>query len=84
MRVNEDGTLDCEIVIDEIECMIRRLKKGKSAGKDGEHINYIWGRVLIWLKFVFNCILTQEVIPSCFKTGINVPIFKGKGRSSET
>ena len=34
-HMNEDGTVDHDIVIEEIECMIHRLKKGKAAGKDG-------------------------------------------------
>ena len=40
-HLNEDDTLDWDITIEEIEAMMRRIKKGKSPGPDGlraEHI----------------------------------------------
>ena len=42
-HMNEDGTVNHDIVMEEIKCMIHRLKKGKTAGKDGiclEHVLY--------------------------------------------
>ena len=42
-HLNEDDTLDWDITIEEIEAMMRRIKKGKSPGPDGlraEHILY--------------------------------------------
>ena len=69
-HMNEDGTVNHGIVMEEIECMIHRLKKGKAAGKDGicsEHVLYGGEILKVWLKLIFNSILHQESIPSCFR-----------------
>ena len=42
-RLNEDSTLDWDVTVEEIQCMIKRLKRGKSTGPDGmvaEHVIY--------------------------------------------
>ena len=39
---NEDFVLDVPFCIEEVECAIRKLKCGKSAGYDHEHIRVWW------------------------------------------
>ena len=53
--------------MEEIEGALKILKLGKSGGPDGlspQHIVY-GGEVLkiLWLKKIFNCILTLEEVP---------------------
>lgn len=84
--MNEDGIADSEITLDEVTGMIRRLKKGKASGQDGiltEHIYYGGDNLKVWLCRVFNYVLVEESIPECFKSGIIVPVHKGKGRNPQ-
>ena len=81
--MNEDSTLDWDVTVEEIQGMIKKLKKGKSPGPDGmvsEHILFGGGTLILWLKHMFNSIIRYESIPSCFKFGVTTPIHKGKGK----
>ena len=76
-KMNEDATLDWDISIEEIEAMIRRLKKGKSPGPGGlvaEHIIYGGETIKLWLRHILNGIVICESIPQCFKQGTTTPI----------
>ena len=78
---NEDFILDTDIEISEVEAAI---KQGKSAGPDGitpEHLIYRGPILKLWLKKVFNCIITLEAIPPCLTIAIVVPIYKEEGRN---
>ena len=71
--LNEDATLDWDVSIEEIESMIHKLKKGKFPGPDGlmaEHIIYGGASTNLLLKHIFNCILSCETIPHCFKVAL--------------
>ena len=46
-----------------------------------EHIIYGGTSINLWLKHLFNRILSCETILYCFKQGITTPIYKGKGRN---
>ena len=67
---NNEQILDTEICVEEIEKALKNLKLEKSGGLDGlspEHIVY-GGEVLkIWLKKIFNRLLTLEELPDCLK-----------------
>ena len=81
---NANQILDTDICVEKIECALRILKMGKSSGLDGilpEHIVY-GGEVLkVWLKKVYNRILTLEEFPDCFKEGVVVPIYKRQSKN---
>ena len=82
-KLNEDSTLDWDVTVEEIQGMIKKLKKGKSPGPDGmvsEHILFGGGTLILWLKHMFNSIIRCESIPSCFKFGVTTSIHKGKGK----
>ena len=80
---NNEQILDTDICVEEIEKTLKNLKLGKSGGLDGlspEHIVY-GGEVLkIWLKKIFNRLLTLEELPDCLKVGLVVPIYKRQGK----
>ena len=40
--MNKDTVADCQIIMDEVEGMIRKLRKGKSPGQDGILTEYIF------------------------------------------
>ena len=69
--MNSDQVLDDEIVTEEIEAAIKRLERGIRAGKDNiytEHLLYGSELLKVWLKQVFNAIISPEEIPIFFKT----------------
>ena len=35
---------------------------------------------MLWLKKIFNAIISLEEVPTCFKEGIVIPVYKGKGK----
>ena len=81
---SNEQLLDMEICVEEIAGALKILKLGKSGSPDGlspEHIIY-GGEVLkyIWLKMIFNHILTLEEVPECAKEGLVIPVHKSKER----
>ena len=81
--MNSDQVLDDEIVVEEIEGAIKRIKRGKRAGRDNicaEHLLYGGELLKVWLKQVFNTIISFEEIPNCLKTSLIKPIYKGRGK----
>ena len=78
-----DHVLDTAIEVEEVEFAINRLKRNRAGGPDKlspEHLKFSGPVFRNWLCHVFNCITQLERIPSCFKLGIVIPIYKGKGR----
>lgn len=68
------------ITIDEVKDACRILKAGKKGGLDGcnpEHYKHGGNILCIILVTLFNCIVKLEYIPNCFRTAIEVPVFKG-------
>ena len=62
---------------------IRRLKKNRAGGADDsspEHLKFSGTVFRKWLCYIFNCICQLEHISQCFKDGIIIPVFKGKGK----
>ena len=77
----DDDFLSQPFTSDEIRLALRTLNKGKAAGYDqisAEHIIYAGAGVEVILKALYNAIRLLEVIPVCFRTGIQIPLFKGK------
>ena len=75
--------LSYNICTEEVESVLRTLKKRKSPGPDnvfGEHLLYGGPVVVAWLLQIFNAILDLESIPPCLKTATIIPIYKGKGK----
>ena len=81
--LQNDQILDMEFSIEEIELSLRTLKLGKSKGADGlmsEHLLYGGRPICLWLKRIFDTIISNEVIPACLKEGVVVPVYKEKGK----
>ena len=65
--MNEDYVLDYDITLEEVEAAVRSLRNGKSCGSDdvsAEHLKYGGPTIPVWLKRIFNAVLTLEEIPS--------------------
>ena len=71
--------------ISEIRKGIKTLNKGKAAGFDNitaEHIIFGGDSIETCLCDLFNMIREIEYVPRCFRTGVQVPLFKGKDLSN--
>ena len=80
---DEDVIPDTPIEIEELEAAVKHLRRGSSSGPDGilpEHIIYAGIGLMIWLKNIYNAIISLEQMPDCFKSAFIIPIFKGKGK----
>ena len=78
-----DHALDSSFEVEEVESAICHLKKNSSGGHDHlspSHLLYSGPLFKNWICQVFNSILSLEDIPSTFKEGIILPIYKGKGK----
>ena len=74
--------LDTEFNVEEIQYSIQHLKHGRAGGPDGvspEHLRFSSVIFQNWLCQIYNHICQLEQIPKCFKHGIIIPAFKGKG-----
>ena len=68
----------------EVKDGIAKLNPGKAPGADGitkEHLSNAGPSVVKALELVFKWVLSLEYIPLNFRTGIQIPLFKGKGTS---
>ena len=80
---DEESILDVSFVPEEVDAVINRLKCSSSAGPDSlspQHLIFACPLLKSWLCKVFNTIVNFEAIPSQFKVGIIVPIYKRKGK----
>ena len=80
---DEESILDVSFVPEEVDAAINRLKRSSSAGPDSlypQHLIFAGPLIKSWLCKVFNTIVNFEAIPSQFKVGIIVPIYKRKGK----
>ena len=78
-----DEVLDTQFEVEEVEHALKRLKSKRAGGPDNlspEHLKFAGPAFVNWLCQVINRICELEQIPSCFKQGIVIPAFKGKGR----
>ena len=44
------------------------------------HLKFSGPVFRIWLCYIYNSICQLECIPQCFKDGVIIPVFKGKGK----
>ena len=78
-----DQILDDPLTTEKIKMAVRKIKSNRSGGADGltaEHLKHGGPAVVVWLKRIFNLIVSLEQVPCCLKLGVIVPVFKGKGR----
>ena len=81
--LNCDDLLDDEIMVEEIEGALKALKLGKSGGNDSldpEHIYFGGDTLKLWLKKIFNTIVSLEELPASLNEGLIIPVHKGKGK----
>ena len=79
----QDNILDVPFLPEEVDASIIRLKRNSSAGPDSlspQYLIYAGTLFKSWLCNAFNAIVNLEAIPSHFKEGVLVPIYKGKGK----
>ena len=77
----DDTFLTAPFSISEIRVAIKNLNTGKAAGFDmvtAEHLLYADSIIEDVLLTLYNMVREHEVIPSCFRNGIQIPLFKGK------
>ena len=80
---DEELILDVPFTPEEVSAAIRLLNQGSSAGPDmlsPHHLLQAGLGISTWLSKIFNAIANLEAIPSLFKKGILIPIYKGKGK----
>lgn len=78
-----DIVLNVPFDVEEVEPALKCLKTNRSGSPDNlspEHLRHCGPICVNWLCKVFNSICDLEQIPDCFKHGIIVPAFKGKGK----
>ena len=66
-------------MVEEIEGALKALKLGKSGGNDSldpEHIYFGGDTLKLWLKKIFNTIVSLEELPASLNEGL----IKGKGK----
>ena len=80
---DDELILDSPFDPEEVCAAIKRLKRSSSAGPDllsPHHLLHAGPKISKWLSNIFNAIANLEAIPSLFKKGILIPIYKGKGK----
>ena len=78
-----DNILDYKILVEEIEGALKTIKLGKSGGVDcldPEHLYFGGDALKLWLKKIFNRIVSLEKVPESLNEGLIIPVHKGKGK----
>ena len=86
LRYNEgqegiDPFLAQPFTTDEVKHAVKALNSGKAPGFDdvtAEHLRYGGSVVIELLSLLYNTIVASEYIPLCCRTGVQVPLYKGK------
>ena len=84
-QVDEDPFLIAPFAVREIEKGISQLNTGKVPGHDtitAEHVLAAGKNLATIMTKLFNIIVAIEYIPSNFRKGIQIPLYKGKNTSS--
>lgn len=69
---HDDQVLDTDIVVEEIEDVLKILKLGHVDGLNSKHLLYGGTSVTLWLKKIFDKIISLEEVPSSLKEGVIV------------
>ena len=78
-----DDILGTAIMVEDIDGALKTLKLGKSGeidSLDPEHIYYGGETLKLWLKKIFNRIISLEEITTSLNEGLIIPVHKGKGK----
>ena len=78
-----DEFLQPEFTINEIESAVKSLNRGKAPGFDhitSEHLQHTGVKCMRLLTGLFNLIVRNEYVPKKFKIGMQIPLYKLKGR----
>ena len=81
--MNEKQILDVPFTPEEVEAVVRHLRKRKSPGSDGfvaEDLQGGGGTVVRWLTCILNAVIELEAVPDALKSGMVVPVYKGLGK----
>ena len=76
-----DEFLDREFTREEVYRAVKTLHVGKAPGFDdvmAEHLLYAGPVLINFLCDLYNAVRVNECIPTCFKRGVQVPLYKGK------
>ena len=82
--ISKDGAdlfLSNHFTMEELMCAIRTLNRNKAPGFDritSEHIKYAGAPLWNVLLLLYNHMLDLEYVPVCCRTGVQVPLYKGK------
>ena len=80
-NVIDDNFLSIPFTLEEVRKAVKTLNLGKAAGFDlvtAEHVVNADEHLTEVLLILYNSIVDLEVIPICFRTGVQIPLFKGK------
>ena len=83
--VNSSRFLAIPFSLDEINLAILKLHLGKAPGYDNvttEHIRHAGPALSAVLCELYNACIMIEYVPDCFRKGVQVPLYKGKGTCS--
>ena len=78
--INED--INIEFSLEEIKCIIKKLKNGKACGVDhvrNEFLKYCSDQVLSIIVKLFNIVLRTGFVPEVWCIGLILPLYKNKG-----
>ena len=81
---DSDRFTETDFSFKQVKDGIAKLNAGKAPGADGitkEHLSNAGPSIVKALVLVFKWVLSLEYIPINFRTGIQIPLFKGKGTS---
>ena len=81
MTETDSEFLRVKFSVFEVKNAIKKLNFGKAPGYDGitsEHIRYAGHAIYQPLCDMFNMCVAREYVPNIFRTGIQVPLYKGK------
>ena len=79
--VDTDRFLENDFSFKEVELAVNKLHSKKACGMDGisaEHLKYGGKSLVSVLRTLFNWIIGLEQIPTNFRRGIQIPLYKGK------
>ena len=77
----DDRFLNTTFVFTELDTAIKNLNRNKAPGFDGvtgEHIQYAGTSLQKVLLTLYNYMVDLEYVPVCCRTGVQVPLYKGK------
>ena len=84
-KENNNEFVETPFTCDEVEKAIKGLHNKKAPGWDNitaEHLKYAGNELIEFLTVLYNLCIEMEYIPCNFRTGVQVPLYKGKNTCS--